>query len=139
MPDIGGAYSATASATATFTDWWLEVIEDASYNMQLSVVDFKRTGTEEKTKYHALGRSKPIIVREVVEGETLNLKIEFLTVADFNKFEAIRNLQRTVLLRRGYTGEQWYVDLGSTRAIEEAPADYTYKVVSLELTEVDAP
>jgi hypothetical protein len=139
MPDIGGVYTATSTSTVSFDDWWLEVIEDSSYNIILSVIDFKRASQEEQTKYHAMSRRFPIVVRGVIRGEEFDIKIEFLTVAAFNEFEAIRNLQRTVLLRRGYTGEQWYIDLGPNRPIEEAPSDHTYKVVNLTATEVDVP
>jgi hypothetical protein len=139
VAELGGPYSATQTATVSFPDWWLEVLEDSSYSMQLFVVDFKRQNEEEQTKYHALGRSKTIVVRGVIRGESLDLKLEFLTVADYNKFEAVRNLQRTVLLRRGYTGEQWYISFDAARVVEEAPADYTYKIIDISATEVDAP
>lgn len=139
MPDIASVYTATSTATVSFDDWWLEVIEDSSYNMTLSVVDFRQTSEEEQTQYHALGRRNAIVVRGTIRGEEFDIVLEFLDLTEYNKFEAIRYLQRTVLLRRGYTGDQWYVALGKARPIEEGTSDHTYKQIAMHLLEQDAP
>lgn len=139
MPDIAGPYSASVAETLVFDDWWLECPENPIYNMTLSVIHFYRHNKEEQTVYKPLSRPKPVVVRGVIRSEEFNLKIEFLTEADFTKFEQIRGLQLTLLLKRGYTGEQWYIVLGANRGVEEAPADHTYKVIEIGATEVDAP
>lgn len=141
MPDIGSPYSTTASATLTFTDWWLKNPIDPTYNQVLSVVgdNFKRTRKEEQSVYEPLSRPMPVVVRGVVRGERFQLQLEFLTLAAWEAFEDIRNQQQTLLLQRGYTNEEWYGVLGAEREITEARADANYKVISIEFIETDSP
>lgn len=141
MPDIGSGYTAASVTTLNFNGWWLVNPNDSTYNVELSVIgnSFKRTKKEEQSIYEPLGRSLPIVVRGVMRGEKFTLTIEFLTEADWQKFENLRNQQVTLLLKRGYTGEQWYGVLGAERELSEAPSDHTYKVISVPFIETDAP
>ncbi len=141
MPDIGSPYSTTASTTLTFTDWWLKNPVDETYNQIIIVAgdNFTRQRKEEQSVYEPLGRIMPVVVRGVMRGERFKLKLEFLTVAAFNKFEDLRNQQATLLLQRGYTNEDWYGSLGAEREVTEDRADNTHKFVDIEFIETDAP
>lgn len=142
MPDIGSVYSTTATATLTFSEWWLKNPLDSTYNQTLSVMGdggFKRSRKEEQSIYEPLGRPMPIVVRGVIRGERLKLQLEFLTQAAWDKFEDIRNQQQTLLLQRGYTNEEWYGVLGAERELTEARHDANYKVIDIDFIETDAP
>jgi hypothetical protein len=141
MAETASAYSATQTATLTYPDWWLEDPGNSANNIILSVVGgpHKRQKKEEQTVYQALERPGYIVVRGVMRKERFDLEIDFTTVAAWQAFENIRAQQRTLLLQRGYTGEQWFGSLGPMRDLEEHTSDYTYKKVKIEFIETDAP
>lgn len=141
MPDIGGSYSATQNATLTFNEWWLKNPINSTYNLAVEIAnsDFKRSRKEEQSVYEPLGRPMPVVIRGVMRGERYPLIFEFLTKANWQKFENLRNQQATLLLQRGYTNEEWYGSLGAAREITEARYDANYKLIECEFIETDAP
>lgn len=140
MPDIGGVYSASATSTLSFSEWWLKNPLDPTYNLVLSVAGvFKLTKKEEQSVYEPLGRPMPVVVRGVMRGERFPMTVDFLTIAEWQKFEALRNQQVTLLLQRGYSNEEWYGVIGAQREITEHISDHTYKTITFEFIETGSP
>jgi hypothetical protein len=141
MPDIGGTYTTSGDITLTVTDWWLIDLYDSTKNYVpiLYGTNFKRGRHEDQAHFNPLGRKFPVVLRGMIRGEVLTLPFEAISQSDFDKFEAIRAGQRTLLLKRGYTSEQWYVSLGPERSVDEAGYDATFRRWTVEATEVDVP
>lgn len=129
------------AATLTIPDWWLKDPIEPAHNMVLDIYgdSFQQTKHEDQAVFHAIGRSKVIVVADVVRGEHFTLTPEFLTQTTYDAFEIIRNSQRVLLLQRGYTNEQWYIRLGNERSTSLLNFSPPYRRISIEAEEVDAP
>lgn len=141
MTTLYSAYAATVSGTVSFTGWWLKDPQDPTLNYQPDFYGtvFKRLAVEEQAVFSPLGRRTYVVVRGQLKGEQLTLPFEAVTAAAFQKFQAIRAAQRTLLLQRGDTGEQWYGVLSNNRPVEEAGYDPNFKQWEMTFNETDAP
>lgn len=145
---VTGINSATATATsnptmgAPYTGWYLKDPLDATQNQAIDFngTSFDTVQHEEMAVYKPLGRSKPLIVTDVIRGEDGELHVECDTLAKSLAFEAIRNQQHTLLLQRAYADpKQWYIRLRDDMSkviTNHVPPLYQYKV---KYVEVDAP
>lgn len=141
--EFASAYSSTVTATVTFDPWWIKDLTDPlNYSMAVDVMNipFTQTRQEERAEFHALSRANPVVVRGILRGEEFpDITFEFTAEADWAKFESIRNLQRTLLLQRGWTGEQWYISLGSQRSLALQNTFPVMRTVTMSAVEVDKP
>lgn len=139
MPDVASdnVVASSSISSAGLQPWWLEDPLDSSRNIPVNVVKFSRKIKEEQTVYRPLGRPQHVVVRGVVRAELFALKFEFLSLSEYSKFRTLRNSQRTLLLRRIYTGEQWYIVFGTDLDIEEPTPDPNYVIIEIEAAEVD--
>lgn len=141
MATIASALSATAAALFQSKDWWLKDPLDASRNMVIDQIGDKvtQTATEERATYKPLGRKNVVIISDVIHGEHFDLTLEFLTEEAYNRFETLFKSQRTLLLQRGFTGEQWWIRLGQVRALTILNFSPPVRQVRIDADEVDAP
>lgn len=140
MGDVA-SQNVNSSATSAFQDWWLKCPQDATLNFipKFTGTEFRRRSDEEQTVFRAVGRKYPVVVRGVIQSETLHLPFTCDNNTDWDRLTKIRNSQRTLLLQRGYTNEQWYIDLVGDRPAVELAWDPTYKTVPMDANEVDRP
>lgn len=141
-------YSATATATSNpstgspATGWLMKDPLDPTQNqaIDLRMDSFDTDIKEEQAVYMPIGRSKPIVVADVVRGEDGTLKVECDSLAKATAWEAIRNKQHTLLLQRVYTDpKNWYIRLGADMkktVTNTTPPLYRYEI---QYVEVDAP
>lgn len=141
MPDIAGVWSTSLTSTLTYDEWWLIDLVNDSLNYMPNFYGpvLRRDQKEEQAVFNPLGREFSVVLRGVIRGERLELPFEAVTQAEFDAYNNIRAVQRTLLLKRGYTGEQWYISLGAERPVEEAGYDDEYRRWVVEATEVDVP
>ncbi len=120
------------------TGWLLKDLTSGTF-IELPLINppFKHKVTEQQARYNPLGRSRVVVVSDTIQGEEFQLDMEFLTVAHFNNFKTLRNYQRTLLLQRVYTDEQWYIRLGADMNVDEP--NTAQILVSMNAVEVDAP
>lgn len=142
MALIGGAYSTTATITNTDDRWWLKDPVEPSLNMTIDVIneELNLHKKEQQAKFFALGRQRPVVVRDVIQGiDSSPLHLDFIGEESFDNFEALRNRQRTLLLQTPMYGRQWYISFDTDmeeRWINTADA---YRKVFVSLIEVDKP
>jgi hypothetical protein len=108
-----------AGAQLTLTDWWLKDPIDPTRNMAVDIRgdDFQQNSSTQQAEYHPLGSKYPIIVSDVVGAEEFFLHFEFTSKAAYLAFEVLRTSQRTLLLQRTYTGDQWYIRFAAKRTL----------------------
>jgi hypothetical protein len=111
--------SATQNVTLTVTAWWLKDLTDPTLNVELPIFGdaFPTTRPEDQATFRPLGRTRPIVVSDVIRGEEFKLRLYFRGAVAYDDFEAIRAVQRTLLLQSDMT-QQWYVRLGAERGTE---------------------
>ena len=141
MADIYSAISTVASATVTFTDWWLKDPTTPALNSSIDVQEPLRLEKfETQAVFRPLGRTLPVVVSGTLNGEQGTLDMDFTTKAAFDAFDALRNTQRVLLLQSPF-GDNLYVRLGATRDASLKHADSTsqYRDVSIGFVQVDKP
>lgn len=139
--EVVSTWTNVTADPVSFNDWWFKDLYDRTKNMKLQVMNdpFTQTQEEEQAKYRPLNRSNPIIVRGVIRGQEFPLEVDFQSEAEYNKFLNLRKGQRPILLQRGWTKEQWYISLGPNLAMRLGNHFPTYRVVTIDCTEVDRP
>jgi hypothetical protein len=154
---VTSAWSPVVSTTLVLANWWISVPGQPSYGLALHrvrsiagssamgiPVSLKIDKPQDQGRFNAFGRPNAVIVYGDMRSQEFDLAVVFLTQAEFNAFEAIRNLQTTVLLQSDMNGESYYVALGATRPVNILRAsDRTKPTGAKELvihcTPVDAP
>lgn len=139
---IAGAYSANVSATVNDTEWRIRDRDNPLTNtMKLNILgaSVKTQHPEDKAFFSPLGRARKVAVSDVLKGSESTLQVEFLTDDDYHLFMALRALQKTLWLTRGWTGEGWWIQF--TEQGEEELFNYspTYRTFTIGWIEVDAP
>jgi hypothetical protein len=141
MATITSLASIAVAASFASREWWLKDPLDASRNMTFDVVGDRVTqsATEERATYKPLGRKNVVIISDVIHGEHFELTLEFLTDTAYNRFETLYKSQRTLLLQRGFTNEQWWIRLGQVRTLTILNFTPPIRQVKIDAEEVDAP
>lgn len=109
--------AATSDYTLTLTDWWLTDATDNYDSAQVKpylIGSELRTATERDVSiYKPLGRSKVVAVSDVTRGDIIDLMMEFESEADYNKFDALRRSNHTLVLKSPWVSQQWFLQLES--------------------------
>ena len=89
------------------------------------------------------GKATATVVHGQMLAEEFDLAIYFEDTAEFEAFDAIRDLQETVLLKSDMEGATYWVALGSARPAaiisESQRHTITKRGLSIHCTPVDAP
>jgi hypothetical protein len=98
------------------------------------------TQSSQQAAYYALGRSNPIVVRDVVNGfQMATMYFWVYSKADKDALVAMRKAQPILLLQEAHTGEQWYVSFDTNFTIEEHNTSPTSYMITADLIQVDPP
>lgn len=121
--------------------WWLKDPFNSANDIKPSLIGdgFNRSRHEDQAVFSPISRSKVVVVADVERGWHFNLHFEFLNDADWNAFQTLRSLQRTLLLQRVYTNDQWYIRLGDLIDLHEASTYPIYRTCVITAEEVDVP
>lgn len=141
MADIYSATSTVASATVVFTDWWLKDPTTPALNTTVIVKEPLRFEKfENQAVFRPLGRTLPVVVSGTLNGEQGTIDFDFVTRAEFDAFDALRNTQRVLLLQSPF-GDNLYVKLGANRdsTLKHADSVSQYRDVSIGFVQVDRP
>lgn len=135
--------AATSPLTLTINDWWLSDLQIPANSLAVSVMNetFKFGEHEEMAEYNPIGRKFPLIVSDVIHGLTAPLILEFLTKADYDAFRALRQLQKTLVLKSPMVaGEQWYIRIRDDVEYEvyNTKPDL-YRTAAFQVIEQDVP
>lgn len=119
------------------TTYWLNSTTNAAYNAAFNVeVGLQVDRKEPQSVLKLLGRSNPVVLRGRIAGQSASMKIECVTKAESDAFDALRELGETLWLASPL-GDGLYISLG-----DSAPATVesdTYCEISVDYTEVDRP
>lgn len=123
------------------TNWWLKDPSDYSHNMTLFVTgdSLDTSKPEADAVFSPLGRTRKVVVADSIYGEEFDLELLFTTEADYQKFEVLRNSQRTLLLQAPIStvGTQWYVRLVKDRKTKLLNTADPWRRVTVSAVEVD--
>jgi hypothetical protein len=72
---------------------------------------------EDQGIFQPFGRKDSVVVRGDIRDEQFDLDLVFIGNAEWNAFDAMRNLQQTVALRSDMTSAVNYYVLGGTRPV----------------------
>jgi hypothetical protein len=141
--NLVSAYSSTSSATlAAATTWFVKSLTDANKNISINVhsEDITFESLERQSILNPIGRPNPVVLSDVVGGESFSVELAFLDEASFTAFEALRARRETMLLQNPY-GDHRYVRFGGARAATWMlnRAATRKRVVKASFIEVDAP
>ncbi len=144
--DVFSAASITRTATVTITEWTLVDFAGGT-RMDITLSAPPVFSSEERSaEFLPIGRKHPVTLADTVGGEQTTLSLVFLTHAAYQSFEAMRKLQRTLLLQdpQGQSeARQWYIRLGAVRASAmvntQTRGAITWRVVSIDASERARP
>lgn len=140
---VASDWSASAALTPTVTSWWLKDVVDPTRNIvvRINSSTFETRRSERQGVFAPLGRTKAVVISDVIAGESGSLELSFIDDAAFNAFEKIRSGQRALLLQSPY-GHSLYVRLGAERrasVLLGGDRRTPKRVVSVDFVEVTAP
>lgn len=142
----GTPYSSAVSAISnivipsyTATTGWLlkDPVTNKTIDLPLVNPPFKHMKPEQQAKFNPLGRTRVIIVSDQIQGEEFDFEMLFMSRLAFSEFSDLRALQRTLLLQRTETSQQWYVRLGSDFKVQEPNTGVIE--AQINAVEVDVP
>lgn len=127
--------------TITSDEWELKDPFNSAHNLVLNVIGDHVTQhqPEDKAFFSPVGRTRKLVVSDTIKGAEMALTLEFVTDAEFQKWLVLRNLQQTLLLVRGWTAEQWYVQVDSDPTNDLFNYSPTYRTAQATFIEVDVP
>ena len=139
--DITSRPSVTRLVNLPSVGWRLQSTVDPTIGTQLNIhnVSLAWQSEERQSVHYAIGRSNPIVLSDVVGGETLPAELAFTSESSYREFEALRARRETLLLRSTY-GDVHYVRIGAARTathLMKGGGDRKY-IVSVTFIEVDA-
>jgi hypothetical protein len=122
--------------------WFLKSTTDPTYNIPLYVhSDSIDASNEERLGIHRpLGRSRPVLLSDIIGAETWSFELAFLDEATYDAFEALRGRRETMLLQSPYRMHT-YVRCGPSRlaSFVTHPSGIAKRVVKTTFLEVDPP
>jgi len=136
-------FSLTPAEPTTGGRWVLTDIQDPTNPTSL-LVDILEDGLdlvypEDMAQYSPLGRSRDVFVSDVIRGAEFKFTFDFTDTTEYNTFVTLRETQRTLLLSRPWSGDQWYIRLGSKMGVLEMNTNPIRRLVDISATEVDVP
>lgn len=142
MAVLSGAYSATSSATLILRrNVLVKCPELPALNADIPVKDdwLKVGKSKARSVRHPLGRSMPVVLRGVEEGD--NFEITFTCIdTDYDKLMALVDANRTLLVQD--EKRQWYVEVANDVDIAEHlwdNAELDAREVTVPFIQVDIP
>lgn len=138
-------FSAGTSDALPVNSWWLkdpgDFTSSTGSQLKLSVRGALRTSKREvQGRFRPLGRTREVVLSDGVLGDELLLPLNFYSQDDYEKFEAIRALGRTLVLLSDMD-QMWWVRLGEARDTELANSITRkvrpYRSVDVTAVEVD--
>lgn len=105
---VGRDYTITPTAPLATTEWLLIDPLTSTNNYTLHLKTFKAEKEEVQTAFTPLGRTRKVVVGDVVLGDHITLTLLTWTNQDWVSIQKVINQQSTLLLRSP-DGEMWYV------------------------------
>jgi hypothetical protein len=145
LTGYGAEFTAGSLEALPVSSWWLKDPNDftssTASQLKLSVRGALRTSKREaQGRFRPLGRNREVILSDGVLGDEIQLPLNFYNQDDFEKFEAIRALGRTLVLFSD-SDQMWWVRLGESRDAELANTiirkTRPYRAVDVTAVEVD--
>jgi hypothetical protein len=136
-------FSVTPTASTTSGRWVLTDIEDPTNPTSL-LIDILEDGLdivypEDLAQYSPLGRTRDVFISDVIRGAEFRFTFDFVDTTEYETFKTLRETQRTLLLQRPWSGDQWYVRLGPKMSVMEMNTNPIRRIVDMTATEVDVP
>lgn len=134
--------SVTTSSVAVGGRWKLKDMLDSTRNLDIDLISdkgFEWARQEDLAVFEPFGRTTPIIVADVVRSRTISCTVDIVNSSEWAAFLVLANSQRTLLLQRPWTGEQWWVRFTSKVEIVEQSTSPIRYIAEFELREVDVP
>jgi hypothetical protein len=139
MSTVYSSWSSVAYGAGSGDLSYLKDPIDSSRNITLYITgdEFKFDIEVDAGTYNALGRSKPIVVKDVVKAARMQFTIWLLTAADEAAFDLLFESMRTLLLQLP-DGRQWYIAI---MAISKRlpPTTGAFLYIDVNAVEVDVP
>lgn len=131
-------------SSPTGAGFWLIDLSDATPTGKLRISirgDWETDRDEIQALFRPLGRHKPVVLGDGVQGEVVTLPLNFFDAASYNQFETLRARAKVLLIQTDF-GQQLYVRLGATRktimpASTARLGPKPYRSVDTTATEVD--
>lgn len=100
--------------------WWLKDPKNKVANQKLSLAPgtFDTNSQDRQNVVTINGRPDPIILNDVVGLPSITFQLVFTSDAAYQKFEKLRNTQRTLLFQGPYPSGQWYIRLGLSEDVK---------------------
>lgn len=101
--------------------------------------DFTTSSPEAGAAFTPAGSAFKVIVTDSIYGDEFDMEVFFATTAEYTVFKAMRDAQRTLLLRNPQ-GEQWFIRFHGEKEVARAGFGNTQKrVVKIKAIEVAPP
>lgn len=139
MALISSSYTATQSVTPANADWWLKDPLDPSVNAAVGVTSWAPKVSESTGVFGPLGRSRPVVVSDGLNGEDGTLTLEAINAAEWLAIQALTERPKTLLLQSPW-GDNHYIRIIGERTIAvEMSVAFPIRTVSINYVEVDIP
>jgi hypothetical protein len=127
-----------ASESVYNGSWLLKAVDQLDVALDLFVENqpLDIESPVDQAKFAPLGRRMPIIVSDVIQGDTFSMTLQFLGNEPWNEFISLRERQVTMLLQTPMEGEQWYIVFGNLRKQIENTSS-AYRKATIECIEVE--
>jgi len=122
-----------ASGIATLTG-----VPGAAIPLNVINTSLSNTISEIQAQHDILGSDYVTIIADTILGADISFEVDFLNLASYNAFVALRALQKTLLLQAPY-GAQWYMRFDSDVTPVVNNAADVYQTVSFNLIEQARP
>lgn len=132
--------SAIVTCTMLNTKWWLEDPLDPTTAISVEVImdTLPIVTSETQAQHMVLGAPYMTVIADTVKGAVFMVEIDFLDDAEYQKFLAFRNMQKTLLLQSSIN-EHWYIRIGSDLTNTLVNAASLYRQVSFQAIEQARP
>lgn len=100
---------------------------------------FNISRREEQSAMGPIGRPNLVVVADVVRGYHFEFHFEFLSMDDYDVYEALRVTQRVLLLRSFWLQRQWYIRFNETEELSIYNTEPARMEVHIGAEEQDSP
>lgn len=121
---LSSPWSVLRTATPVFDGWWISdpSVPESTITMNV-LANWQGDQNEMLGVYRLLGRDRPVVLSDTVQGQDGQLKVAVFSQANLNAILALINSQSLLLLQSPF-GQQWYIRTsakpGTSRSINGA-------------------
>lgn len=132
----------TVPSALPLTGWWFKAIRHPENNVRLQINNESLSWSSDGAEgvFYAIGRRAPVVISDVLHGETLDIEASNLSESARLDLENLRNLKETLLVQSPY-GDEYYMRFVGKRVMTHMlnPNGGRKGTTKLSLVEVDTP